>query len=206
MQGIVIGIENLRDVFTFVFVGHGVDIVATVKIGQIKFAGRFGRPEAHGVDHAVLKARNRGIVSHGHYRFGVGPVVAQMARIVHKLMDAAIKVNRVEKFGPGKFPGIAVTQPVVWRLNLITPTDMLKENTIFVANAIPIARNACIGHRIQITGRQSPQAAIAQAGVPFGLFNCAQIHLQGFQGLAHFLIQAEIEQGIAQRTANQKFE
>ena len=48
-------------------------------------------------------------------------------------------------------------------------TDLLVENTVFVADAVTVTRDTFGGHGIQVAGSQAAQPAIAQARVPLHL-------------------------------------
>src|SRR5437667_39944 len=69
---------------------------------------------------------------------------------------------------PAEFPRVAEGQPILGIFLLPTVADHLAEQAMVVADAIAAGRNAEAGHALHQTGRQAPQAAIAERRIGLG--------------------------------------
>ncbi len=138
--GGIVGIEHLGEVLGFVLVGHGLDVVALVEIFEVEVPARLGGPQAQVVHGVGVVARYGDVVGHGHDVFRIHPLLAQAALGILVAHHPAVEFHREEHAGAGKLPGVAVTQPVVGVLDLVTVLDALVEHAVVVADAIAVAR------------------------------------------------------------------
>src|SRR6185312_7439511 len=99
---------------------------------------------------------NRGVECHRHHIIGIDPVVAIYSAIVRILNHMAVEFNLVQYFWTGKFPGIAITQPVIGMLYLFAVFDALSKHAILITDAIAIARKVECRHGIKEAGGKPP--------------------------------------------------
>jgi hypothetical protein len=84
-------------------------------------------------------------------------------------LHAAAEAHAVVHLGPLELPGVAAREPVVGRFDLLAVDDALAEHAVLVADAVAHARHAERGHRIEETGREPAQAAVAQRRIGLAL-------------------------------------
>jgi hypothetical protein len=118
---------------------------------------------------------------------------------------AAAELDALGIFRPLQIPHVAAAQPVIRLFDLITVFDALAEHAVFIADAVADDRQAERGATVHEAGRQPAQAAVAQARVifAFGQFFQGQTHL--IEGFVNGFIDPQIEHGITQRSAHEKF-
>jgi hypothetical protein len=105
---------------------------------------------------------------------------------------------------PRHLPGIGVTQPVVRPLALPAVLDPLAEDAVFVAQPVAHGRQLQRRHRIEKAGGKPAQTAIAQAGIGLGFDNGRPVELLLGHELTHDRIEAQVEQVVAERAADQE--
>ncbi len=99
----------------------------------------------------------------------------------------------------------SVGLPAVRLLALEAVEDLLLEQSVFVIDAVTEAGHAEGGQRFQEAGRQTPQAAVAQAGIVLAVEHFVEADAEAGQHLAAHVLHAQVRQVIAQRPAHQKF-
>ena len=200
---VVLGIEHLGDDLAELLFLQGLHILAPVELLHVDLLGRAGRPGAQHVDHGAVIAQYRHIIGHGLHGFIVQMAVFEPAVLVIFLKIAPeMHLHRLGR--PADFPHIAVFQPVVGQLHLISVHDVLAEQAVFIADGAAHGRQLQGGQRVQKTGRQPAQAAVAQAGLGLLLEDDGFIHLKLVQGLA---VGPFVDQGhhvVVQRPPGQK--
>ncbi|OPY65168.1 MAG: hypothetical protein A4E62_02735 [Syntrophorhabdus sp. PtaU1.Bin002] len=168
---LVTRVEHLRDIFTAVAVLYCLYIVTAVEELKVKFPHRLGSPQTERVHRIVLEPRDRVVVGHSHNFIATHPFGAVLTGPPGLVVDPAVKPNEIEKFRSREFPWITIPQPVVRGLYLKPVFDSLLENTIFVANAIAIARvlKGCQG--IKKTSCKPSETSITKSRIPLK-FRC----------------------------------
>ena len=116
----------------------------------------------------------------------------------------AAELDAVSDLGPGKFPGVGGVEPVVGRLYLAAVHDGLTEHAIVVTDTVAVTRDAERGHRVQKTGSQPAQPAVAQRGVGLQLDHGIHVHTQFSQRPVHRGVQVERNQGVAEGAPHQE--
>ncbi len=91
---------------------------------------------------------------------------ASVSPAAAEALDPAAEPHRVAHVAARRFPHIAQTQPAAGDFALpAVRADDLRENAVVVADAVADRRILQRGQRIQETGRQPSQAAIAETGI-----------------------------------------
>ena len=132
--------------------------------------------------------------------------MALLAFVVRVFHHPAVELHRVQYFRAGKFPGVAVAQPVFRMFHLMAVFDALLEHPVFIADPVTVARQAQGGHGIQEAGGQPAQAAVAQRRIRFQGANRFQIQVQLAHGLGEFVHEFHIYHAISQGAADQEFQ
>ena len=123
---------------------------------------------------------DRRIIGHGHDRFGVDPFAPEPSLLVTILVHPAVEHHRIQVLGPGIFPRVAVPEPVVRGLGLVSLYDLLEEDAVLVPDAVAVRGELQGGHGIHEAGGEPAQAAVPETRVPFHLAKLlhviAQLH------------------------------
>ena len=135
---------------------------------------------------------------------GVDPVRDLADRAILHL-NAATVAHAVGEFGALEFPRVLARQPVIGHLDLTPVDDGLAEHAIVVANAITHARHTQGRHRIEETGGQPAQTAIAQCGIGLQLGQRVVFDAEIDQGLTHRALHVQRQNGVGEGTADQEF-
>ena len=94
--------------------------------------------------------------------------------------------------------------PVVRRFHLMAVSEGLTEQAVLVVQTVTNRRLADGRHGIQETGRQTPQATVAQRRVNLFFQQIGQVNVVFFKNVTNLLIPAEVQQVVARQTANQE--
>jgi len=114
-----------------------------------------------------MVSENRGIVGHTLNDFVRKPVHPWPALLVDEGFGTAAEFDFDRPFGSGDFPGIAIAQPLVSQLDLLSVAQLLMENTELIANPVSQAWNLQRRQGIEVTGGKSTKATIAETGFCF---------------------------------------
>ena len=196
----VVRVQHTADILRVVFALHSRKIIAPVESAEIDFVGGLGRPQAQGVGGLRVVAGDDGVVGHGLYLIGADPLVKPF--FFHHV---TAELHPVHHFGAGKFPWVALRQPIVGNLDLPSVHNGLAEHAVVVADTVTKARDIQRSHGVQKTGRQPPQAAVAQSRIRLQLTDGRHIHAKVQQRLPHPGTQAQCQQGVAKSAPHQKF-
>jgi hypothetical protein len=206
LEGVVVRVEDLRDVLRLHLAFDRADVVAGVELAKVEVPARLRRPQAERVDGAVAEAGDRRVVGHGEDVFGVEPVDAQLAVLVDARLHAAVQLDREEIVRPRDLPGVAVLEPGVGHLGLGTVDDALVEDAVLVADAVAVGRHAQRRERVEETGGEAAEAAVAEPGVPLRFAQIFERVAELAERLATGVDEAEVRHGVAERATHEELE
>ncbi len=151
---VVVGVEDLGEVFGQNLVGDGIDIFAAIEIVEVKIGGCFGRPQTESIDSASAVADNRQIVGHADDVAGIDPAPFLALRSGDDV-HAAFELNGKRVLGAGDFPGVAELEPLVGLFDLVAVDNLLIEDAEIVAESVADGGETQSGHRVEKAGRQT---------------------------------------------------
>ena len=202
----IVRIEHHGDIFGFVLGGNRLGIVAGIELAQVEGVCRDRLPEPQRIDGSVAITGNRDVVRHGQHIAGIDPADTIFTVLVMVMLATAAEAHALGIFRAFHLPGIAVPQPVVRLFDLAAIDDALAEHAVFITQAIAHHRQLQRGAAVQKTGRQPPQAAVAQPGVGLGFGQFLQLDPQVFKRLGRRIGNAQVQHRIAQRAPHQEFQ
>ena len=168
---------------------------------KVKVVRRRGGPQAERVD-GLAAVPHHGTIERDadQARRPAGDGVQGPA--VH--LERTVELHLHSLMWPRDLPGVWVTQPVVRLFLLPAVLDRLLEDAVLVPQTIAHRRKLHGRHRVEKTGRQTPEPPIPQAGVWF-LFDEAQpVEVLLRDRLLHHGIEPEIHDIVGQRAADEK--
>ena len=96
--------------------------------------------------------------------------------------------------------------PVVGELQLLAVHDLLLEDAQLVADGVAVGGDLQGGQAVQIAGRQTAQAAVAQARVGLHVENMGGLEAQLLDGLTHGLDDAQVVGVLHQAAAHEELQ
>ncbi len=199
-------VEDLRDGLGADLGLDGADIIALAEKAEVEFTRGPRRPQPH-VDHMIVAvARHQDIAGHGHDVGGVDPLGPVAAVVVEITGDIAIEADREDRHPPLELPRRAVAQPVVRGLDLVAVDQLLIEQPVFIADTVPVGRDLEGGDRIHETGGEPAETAVAEPRLLFLVPDLAHVEAEILDGLLRILHDPEVDQAVAERTADQELE
>src|SRR5277367_340773 len=114
------------------------------------------------------------------------------------------EVNLDGTLRPANLPWISVAQPVVGELDLPSVVDGLLEDAELVADTVADCWHAQRGHGVQIAGRETPEAAVAQPRLALLLDDVVYIEAELGHRLAERRFETQIQQIIGQVRPHQE--
>ena len=163
--GLVVGVEHLGDRLGDHLLLDRAVVVAGIEGVEGQFLHRACTPQGQGVAVVHPVALDGCAVVHaldGTLRNPAHPLGVLLVAVV---LSVAAPHHAVVQLRLDDFPGVALGQPVVGLLDLPAVADVLIEDAEFVADAVADRRALQSGQRVQVAGRQSAEAAVAQTGL-----------------------------------------
>ena len=167
---IVVGIEYLYQILGQIFLFHRLLVISLVESLKAEGVERLCVPDTQSVYHVVAVAHNRHVVGDGHN----GAV-----SLLHKMVSAvfpdrlyiAAEFNLCGVLCPAKLKGIAVLQPLVRHLQLVTVFNLLFEHAVVVADAAAVGRITQSRQGIQKAGGEPSEAPVSKCRIRLLILN-----------------------------------
>src|SRR5699024_3527572 len=168
---VVIWIQHFHNVFRKVFLFYSFVVFTLVKKVQTEICDRLCVPDTKGIYDFIIVPNNRHIVRNCQY--GLVPLLYKMSSscsiiILYVYIAAEFYFFRI--FRTAQFKGIAVFQPVIRNLYLISVFNFLYEQTIMITNTAAIGTIPQCCQRIQETGSQASQSSVSKSRIRFLVF------------------------------------
>ena len=135
---IVVGVQNLYDVTCQVLLLYRLLVIALIKGIQLEALYRLRIPDTQGVYNAIAITHDGEIK-----RNRLNGLIALLGKYVSAILvgvyaDITAELYDLGVFGSAQFKRIAVHQPVIGNLYLITVADLLLEHTITITDTAAI--------------------------------------------------------------------
>ena len=187
----IVGVEYLTDVLCLDLMAHCLVVVSSVELLEAEFLKGLGAPESEGVDGLSAVTDDRHVIGHALDLVGIDPFVV----VTSVLMDhfhAAAEIDRISEVRSGDFPRVAVTEPVVGLLELITVSDLLAEDSVVVSDSVAEGGDFKGCHRVQKACCKSSETSVSQSCI--GLDVC-QLFIgvsEILQGLGDLVLKSHV--------------
>ena len=173
---VVIRIQHFHNVFSQVFLFYSFVVFSLIKKVKTEVCNRLRIPDTKGIYDFIIISYDRHIIRNCQYR---------LIALLHKTGPAcSMVVFRIYItaefyffciFRTAQFKGIAVFQPVVRNLYLITVFDFLLKQTVMVTDTAAVSAVAQGSQRIQETCSQTSQSSVSKSRVRFLVFYYIQV-------------------------------
>ena len=154
-------------------------VVAAVEGGEVERLGRFRLPQPQRVRGVVAVAEDRRVVRHavddacsGTQRTRRRPCSSTL------VLGVAAELHLLRPLRPRDLPRIAEAQPLVGALDLPAVDDLLMKDAELVADAVAERRDLQRRQRIDETGREPAEAAVAEARLVFLLQQLVEVQAE----------------------------
>src|SRR4029077_12623797 len=141
LNGLIIRIENLGDVFCHYLFVDGTVVVTHVELLKVEGLRCFRLPKTQGIGRVDLISKDWHIMRDSPDYLDRNPAHPIAALIVAVSFCVTAKVHLNDRFWTREFPGVAQAQPFVCTFNLPTITNLLIEDAEFVPDAVADCRN-----------------------------------------------------------------
>ena len=197
-------VEDFRDRLRSVLVQDRLLVVALVEVAQVEVRAGARAPEAQRVHRVAAVPGDRRVVRHAHHLLAAGPADAQVAAVVGVLFDMAAEPDGNAVFRTRDLPGVPEAEPLVRLLHLPPALDLLVEHPELVADAIAVPGDVQGSHRVEVAGRQPPEAAVAEARVDLLLEEVGELEIEHLHRVARDVVHAEVDQVVRQGPSHQE--
>ena len=184
---------------------HGLEVFARGEQLHIQRDRALGLPQAQVGDVVGIITGNRHIVRHRKHGGVVLVLDDQLAGFVKVGVHRAADLDLAGVVHGRDLPYVARGEPGIRQLDLLAVFDLLLEDAVFIADGVAGAAHADGGHAVHIAGRQTAQAAVAEAGVGLFLEDVRHLVAHILEGCGQLIQDAEVVGVVAQAAANQKF-
>ena len=206
VHGSVVRVQDLGNRFGKFHVLHSGDVVTIVEVAKAEVVSGFGAPEAEVVHRVVLVTRDRRIVREGHHVVLRFPAVAEATVFVHPADHVAVERHLDSVSRAGDFPRVREAQPVIRLFFLFAVHNLLAEHAVFVTDAHTRCRKFERCHGVEEASCQTAKTSVAKPCVHFLFAEFFERHADFVKSFRHGAFDVEVQHGVAERTANQKFE
>src|SRR5581483_9548355 len=158
------GVENFRERLGDNLLFDRLDVVAGVENANIEFVGSARGEQAHEVDGFSAIAGDQQVGGQADERTLIDPsrLIAALTIVV---LDPPVDRHHAGLFGTWNKPGRGILLPGIGRFDLVTVANFLAEQAELIVDAVAVAGHIQRGHRIEETGSESPESAIAERRV-----------------------------------------
>jgi hypothetical protein len=158
----VVRVEHLAEVLGTNLALDGPLIVALVKTAKVKFLSRPGAPEPEDIHRFGAITGDEHGAGFAAHLVGGDPADAQLAGGIMIPLRVSVEADFGHVIGLREFPRETVSGPGVGLFHLPAILESLLEDAELVTDAVADGRDVESGERIEETGRQAAQAAIAE--------------------------------------------
>ena len=109
-------------------------------------------------------------------------------------------------FRSGDLPRVSPPQPIVRLLDLSPVSDALVEHPALIPDTVPVPWQFQRGHRVKEARCQAPQTTVAQTGVLLEVTDTFEVGAEFVKRLVAFVVEAEVDQAVAERTSDQELQ
>ena len=204
LQGLVVRIEHLGQVFRDDLPVHGAVVVAAVEHREVERFRRLGAPQAQRVRGVVAIAEDRGVVRDAEYDLVGYPAHADLPAFVGEVLGAAAEPHLLRPLRPHELPGIAEAQPLVGLLDLPAVDDVLVEDAELVADAVAERGNLEGRQRVEKARGEAAETAVAEPGLLLLLQQLVEIETEPRDRALHEIVNAEVDQVVAEVRSHQE--
>ena len=209
-QGLALAVVILRIQHHGDGLRHGVlferlEVLAGREQLHVQRDRALGFPQAQACDVVGVIARDRHIVRHREHGRIILVLDDQLAVFIKVGVDRAADLDLAGVVHGRDVPYVARSEPGIRQLDLLAVFDLLLENAVLVADGVAGAAHARGGHAVHVAGRQTAEAAVAEAGVGLFLEDVRHLVAHVFQGCGQLGQDAEVIGVVAQAAADKKF-
>ena len=200
---VVVRIENAGEQFgvePFRNRGHEIAAAELLKIERMS---RGGAPQTQRVDRLAAVADHRPIIGDADERRGL---VRNHAQLAFAQFKRAAEGHWHAFRRPHDLPGIRMSEPIVRALLLPAVLNFLLKDAVLIAQAIAHRGQLHRGHRVEETGGETAETAIAQASVRLLVEDLPPLAAIAFETRSDDRIEQEIHDIVAKRTADKKLD
>ena len=201
---VVVRIEDLGQVLGPHLARDGVRVGPLVEVVEVKVIDRLRAPEAKRVD-GVAIADDRQVIGKTFDDLVRHPDPL-LAPVFGETLDVSAEVDVLRVFRTLHLPRIAVLQPRIRLLDLTAVDDLLAENAVVIAETVAHAREVQRRHRVEIAGRETSEATVAEARVRLEVTKVVPVDAEVLEGLATELVRLQVDDVVAQETSDQELE
>ena len=120
--------------------------------------------------------------------------------------DSAAKLHDHRILDLARLPGIAFFHPVIRHFHLFSVDDGLLKQAVAIPDPVAVTVHAEACHGIQKASRKSSETAVTESRILLLLAHVIQRLTHGFKPFSHDILNAEIDEVVAQKLADQKLQ
>jgi len=188
----IVGIQHHGDVFRRGARGNGLGITAGVELFEIEFIVSHRRPQAQGIDGAVVIARYRNVERHGQYVMSIDPAYVIAPEVIDVVFAVPAKMHCLFIFGTFDFPGMTATQPGIGFLYLVAGRYILAEHAVLIANAVADHRQAEGRTTVEKAGGETAETTVAEPGIVLLRADFLVVKSQLVESFGEFCIEVQV--------------
>ena len=200
---VVVGVEHLREVLGEHLRLDRLHVGALVEVREVELVHRLRAPEAERVD-GVFVADDGQVVGNALNLLGALPHPFRLSAVLH-VLHAAAELDDLRVLGTREFPRIAVLEPVVRLLHLLSVHDALAEDAVVVPKAVAHAGEVEGGHRVEKARRKPSETAVPKAGVHLEVAQRVPVDAVFLQRLRTLAVELEVDYVVAEQTPDEEF-
>ncbi len=201
---VIVRIKHFHDIAGKVLLLHRFLVVPLIEGFQLKAFHRLRIPDAQCIYNAVSIADDRQIIWNRRYALIAFLPEIVPAVFIHIYIHIAAEFYFLGVFRPSQFKGIAVLQPVIGNLYLVSIPDLLLKHAVTVTDAAAIRGITQCSQGIQETCCKSSKASVSESRIRLLVFHHVQIHTKLVQRFFHRLKCLKVNNVIPKSAPHQK--
>ena len=201
---VVVRIQYLNQISGKIFLLNGFSVITFVKRIQLKALHWLSIPDHQSVYHIVIVSNDRHVIWNSQYRLVIFLNEFCTSVLSRLCLYITAKFDFKRMLRSAQFKRIAVFQPVIRYLYLITVLDFLFEHTVTVTDAAAVCRVTQSSQRLHETCSQTTKSTVSKCRIRLLIFNGIQVKSHLIQCFFYFLICSQVDQVVTKSTTHQE--
>ena len=198
-------IEDLNDVLCQVFLLNGIHVITLVEGIQLEIHDGLCIPYAKRIYHTVVVTNDGDIKGNG--TNGLIVLLDEVVAVIFLIVFHTHITAEFYFFGilrTAKLEGVAVFQPVIRYLYLITVLDLLFKHSVTITDTTAVSRIIQGCQRIQEAGCQTAQSTVSKSSIRLLILDDVQVKTKLIQSFFYLIVLGQVDQVVSHGTTHQE--
>lgn len=181
----------------------GTMVVGRVESIEVEVRARARFPKTQVVGVIRVEAGDGSIVGHGEDLLAALPL-GSLGVAILVLLRGTVETNLIRDVLALNLPRVAVVQPKIGNLDLVTILNLLLKDAVVVSNTVAPGGDLESGERVNEARGKSTQTTVTKSGVGLKLVELLQIVAHFHESFLELLLHVNVDEGVLESTTHEE--